>query len=122
MPHLQTASEGAAISVSTQPVPSPPVVVLANFDDIEREARARLSATVYDYFAGGANDEQTLGRNRAAWAEHRVIPRQLVDVGDIDPATELLGDYLSMPVLMAPCAFNALAHPDAELGVARATS
>jgi hypothetical protein len=33
------------------------MTVLANLDDIEREAEARLSTSVYDYVAGGANAE-----------------------------------------------------------------
>ena len=34
--------------------------VLASLNDIELEAQARLSGPVYDYFAGGADDERTL--------------------------------------------------------------
>ena len=96
--------------------------VLANLNDIEREAQARLPAPTFDYFAGGADDERTLDRNRSAWGEIGLRPRQLVDVSRIDTAVELLGQRLGMPVLTAPCAFNVLAHPDGELGVARAAS
>jgi 4-hydroxymandelate oxidase len=96
------------------------VAILANLDEMEREARTRLEGQVYDYFAGGAEDERTLARNRAAWAEVRVRPRQLVDVSSVDTSVELLGWRLAMPLLTAPCAFNVLAHPDGELGVARA--
>jgi 4-hydroxymandelate oxidase len=98
------------------------VPVLANLNDFEREARARLQEPSYDYFAGGADDEITLRRNTSAWAELVLRPRQLVDVGTVDVSTELLGHPLAMPVLTAPCAFNVLAHPDGELGVARATA
>jgi 4-hydroxymandelate oxidase len=98
------------------------LAVLANLRDIEREARARLAEPVYDYFAGGAGDERTLARNEAAWADVRLRPRQLVDVGDLDTSIELLGRRLAVPVLTAPCAFNVLAHRDGEIGVARATA
>jgi len=46
----------------------------------------------------------------------------LVDVADIDPHTTVLGHPLAMPVLTAPCAFNALAHPEGECAVARAAA
>ena len=96
--------------------------ILANLDDLEREARDRLDASVYDYFAGGAEDERTLERNRAAWAELVLDPRQLVDVGAVDTSVDLLGSQMAIPVLTAPCAFNVLAHPDGERGVARAAA
>ena len=98
------------------------MAVLSNLHDIEHEARARLAEPVYDYFAGGANDERTLVRNEAAWGERRLRPRQLVDVGHVDTTSRILGHDLAMPVLTAPCAFNVLAHPDGEIGVARATA
>ena len=96
--------------------------VLASLNDIERAAQSRLPGPVYDYFAGGADDERTLARNTAAWGERILRPRQLVDVGSIDTSVEILGERLSIPVLTAPCAFNTLAHPDGELGVARAAA
>lgn len=34
--------------------------------DFEREALSRLSKEVADYYAGGADDEQTLKRNQEA--------------------------------------------------------
>jgi 4-hydroxymandelate oxidase len=98
------------------------VAALANLDDLEHEAQRRLPGPVFDYIAGGANDELTLGRNRAAWAEIGLHPRQLVDVTHVDTSVEILGHRLAMPVLTAPCAFNVLAHPDGEIGVARATA
>jgi len=98
------------------------MTTLANLNDIEREASASLEGSIYDYFAGGAEDERTLERNRAAWAEIRLRPRQLVDVSSIDTTVEILGWRFALPVLTAPCAFNALAHPDGERGVARAAA
>ena len=98
------------------------MTILANLNDIESEARARLDGPIYDYFAGGAEDERTLAQNQTSWAELTLRPRQLVDVGGIDTSVELLGSRLSLPLLTAPCAFNVLAHPDGELGVARAAA
>jgi 4-hydroxymandelate oxidase len=96
------------------------VTVLANLNDFERDAKLSLPGPVYDYFAGGADDEITLRRNRSAWSELILRPRQLVDVGTVDLSMDLLGQRLEMPILTAPCAFNRLAHPDGELGVAKA--
>ena len=85
-----------------------------NLDELEPLAAARLDPLAYDYFASGAGDEVTLRRNREAFAELRLLPRVLVDVGEIDLATTVLGTPSSMPLAVAPTAFHGLAHPDAE--------
>jgi isopentenyl diphosphate isomerase/L-lactate dehydrogenase-like FMN-dependent dehydrogenase len=46
----------------------------------------------------------------------------LVDVASVTPEIELLGQRLSMPVLVAPTALLRVAHPDGEPGVARAAA
>ncbi len=93
-----------------------------NLHEYEALARERSPQMVFDYYAGGANDEVTLAENRRAWERVRLRPRVLVDVSRIDIATTVLGQPLTMPVLTAPCGFNALAHPDGECAVARATA
>jgi 4-hydroxymandelate oxidase len=97
-------------------------VIPVNLNEYEALARQRLTPMVYDYFAGGANDEVTLAENLCAWQRLRLSPRLLADVSQIDAATTVLGQRLSMPVLTAPCSFNELAHPQGECAVARATA
>ena len=46
----------------------------------------------------------------------------LVDVGEVSARTTVLGSEVSMPVLVAPTAFQRLAHPDGEPGMARAAA
>ena len=91
-------------------------------DDYESLARERLPQMVFDYYFGGAGDELTVRENRLGWQRLRLRPRVLVDVGTRDLSTTVLGQRFRFPVLTAPCAFNALAHPDGELAVARATA
>lgn len=89
---------------------APPVSEPVNVDDFEALARARLDPAAYDYFAGAAGDEQTLAENRRAFDRIRFRPR--VDVSRIDTATDVLGQRIAIPILLAPTAFNQLAHPD----------
>ena len=86
------------------------------------EARARevLPRESYDYYAGGAGDEVTLSANRDAWGELFLRPRVLVDVGEVDTSVRLLGELLPHPVVLAPTAFQRLAHDEGELATARA--
>ena len=89
-------------------------------DDYEALARERMERSAYDYYAGGAGDERTLAANRAAFDRINLRPRVLVDVSAIDTATSVLGQAIDVPVLLAPTAFNRLAHPDGEMAAARA--
>jgi 4-hydroxymandelate oxidase len=91
-----------------------------NVDDYEALARERMPQASYDYFAGGSGDERTLASNREAFAGVSLRPRVLVDVSRIDVATEVLGISVALPILLAPTAFNCLAHPDGERAAARA--
>ena len=44
----------------------------------------------------------------------------LVDVSEVATRASVLGGDLEMPILVAPVAFQRLAHPDGEAGMARA--
>ncbi len=93
-----------------------------NIADFERLAAKRLDPGVHGYFAGGAGDERTLRRNREAFERWELRPRVLVDVSEVDPRIELLGIELAQPFLVAPVAFQRMAHPDGEPGMARAAA
>jgi 4-hydroxymandelate oxidase len=91
-----------------------------NLHDYESAARERLPSGPFAYFAGGAGDEVTLRANRAAWDRVALRPRVLVDVAERSQRREVLGADLATPVLVAPMAFQRLAHADGELATARA--
>ena len=93
-----------------------------NVGDYEREAERVLDPGAFGYFAGGAGDERTLRDNVEAFARWQLRPRVLVDVGAVTTATEVLGREVSMPLLVAPTAFQRLAHADGEVGMARAAA
>jgi isopentenyl diphosphate isomerase/L-lactate dehydrogenase-like FMN-dependent dehydrogenase len=93
-----------------------------NLDDYEELARARLDPGAYGYFAGGAGDEHTLRENAAAFTRWQLRPRVLVDVAEVGAGTTVLGSEVSFPLLVAPTAFQRLAHPEGELATARAAA
>ena len=93
---------------------------LVNVFDYEAAAASRLGPGPLGYFAGGAGDEVTLRENVAAYGRYVLRPRVLVDVGAATTATTVLGQEISMPLLVAPVAFQRLAHPDGEPATARA--
>lgn len=78
-----------------------------------------LDQGIYDYVAGGAEDEQTLAANAAAWEKLLLRPRVLRDVTSVDASTTLLGAAVSSPIGIAPTAFQRLMHPEGECAMAR---
>jgi isopentenyl diphosphate isomerase/L-lactate dehydrogenase-like FMN-dependent dehydrogenase len=91
-----------------------------NVGELEALARGVLPRMAYDYYAGGANDEITLRENRAAYERITLLPRMLVDVSVRDMGTTVLGEPVSMPILIAPTALPALAHPEGEIATTKA--
>ena len=89
-----------------------------NVADAERAGQEKLERGPRDYFAGGAGDEITLRENVAAWGHWRLRPRVLTDVHEVSTASEVLGGPVSMPVLVAPVAYQRMAHPEGEAGMA----
>lgn len=93
---------------------------ILNLDDMQRAAEAVLPRGSFDYYAGGAGDEITLRANRRAYEEVFLRPRVLAGLGAIDTRTRVLGTEVAMPVLLAPVAFQKLAHTEGECATARA--
>ena len=92
---------------------------LLNVWDYERAAQERLDPGAFGYFAGGANDEWTMRENLAAFNRWVLRPRMLVDVSSTTTATTVLGTDVSLPLLVAPTAFQRMAHPEGETATAR---
>jgi 4-hydroxymandelate oxidase len=95
---------------------------LLSLREFEAEARRRLDPEVYDFFAGGAEDEITLRANEAAFRRIGLVPRVLRGKCERNLDITLLGCHASMPIVIAPTAFHRLAHPDGESATARAAT
>lgn len=98
---------------------SPEIVNLA---DHELQARQHLDDNAWAYFSGGAADEITLRANRSAWEALPLWPRVLRPLAGGHTRVTLLGRTLAHPILLAPVAFQRLAHPDGELAMAYAAA
>jgi 4-hydroxymandelate oxidase len=90
--------------------------------DLEALARERLSPQAWAYYRGGAGDEHTLRANLAAWAGLPLLPRVLQPLAGHHTRVDLLGRTLAHPLLLAPVAYQAMAHPDGERATALAAA
>lgn len=95
---------------------------IASLADHGRLARQHLNDNAWAYFSGGAADEITLHANRIAWDHITLQPRVLRTLAGGHTRTTLLGRTLAHPILLAPVAFQRMAHPDGELATAYAAA
>jgi 4-hydroxymandelate oxidase len=93
---------------------------LISVADYAREARSKLAFDVCDYFEGGALDEVTLRENTAGWERLKLYYRVLAGVGKRDLTTTVLGQPISMPIVVAPTAFHKLACAEGEIAATKA--
>src|SRR6266511_1317784 len=92
----------------------------ATASDYRELARRRVPRQLFDYVDGGAYEEATMRANVADLG--RVLLRQVVmrDVSVRDPAVEVLGERLALPVALAPVGLAGMLARRAEVQAARA--
>lgn len=95
---------------------------LVSLADHERHAQGLLSEAIWAYFNGGAAHEITLRANTQAWQDLALRSRVLQPLAGGHTRTTLLGRTLAHPILVAPMAFQCLAHPHGEMATALGAS
>lgn len=98
----------------------PPTI--AAVSDYEPFARARMSEQAWAYIAGGAADELTLHDNIAAFQRLRLRSRVLADLSGGTTRLQLFGQTFEHPIVLAPVAYQKLAHADGELATVLAAA
>ena len=95
-------------------------VAAATVLDYRELARRKLPRQLFDYIDGGAYEEATMRANLADL--ERVLLRQIVmrDVSIRTQSTEVLGQQLAMPVILAPVGLAGMYARRAEVQAARA--
>jgi L-lactate dehydrogenase (cytochrome) len=93
-----------------------------NFHDFRRLAKRRLPGPIFDYIDGGADDEVSLRRNTASFADCDLVPSVLRGVEKVDMSVTIMGQKLAMPVYCSPTALQRLFHHQGERAVAAAAA
>ncbi|MBS1878167.1 MAG: alpha-hydroxy-acid oxidizing protein [Actinobacteria bacterium] len=92
---------------------------LVNLDDAELRAERVLPRPTFEFIAAGAGDELTRNRNRDAFRRRCLLPQVLRDVSQVDLAATVLGEEISLPVLVAPMGLQRIVDPEGECEMAR---
>ncbi|MEQ6291699.1 alpha-hydroxy acid oxidase [Vogesella sp. GCM10023246] len=95
---------------------------LVSAADYQRYASHYLSANARAYIDSAAADELSHAANLSAFARWRLQTRVLADVRGGHCRRELFGLSLSHPLLLAPVAYQKLAHADGERAAAYAAT
>lgn len=93
-----------------------------NASDYERLAPLAMARGHHAYVTGGCGWDSTVAANRAAFAHWAVLPRLLCDMRAGHTRLTLGDTQLPHPLLLAPVAYQQLAHAEAEIATARAAA
>lgn len=92
----------------------------ASVSDWRLRAQSRLPRMMFDYIDGGSYAESTLRRNVEDFERIALRQRILTDVSKLSLSTEILGEAMSMPIIMAPVGMAGLYARRGEVQAARA--
>lgn len=98
--------------------PTAPVTI----NDFIPLAQAKLPKATFEYITSGSEDEVTLRDNVEAFRRMRILPPLLHGVQKTDLSTTVLGQKISMPILLAPVAALRMFHPEGGRASARAAA
>jgi L-lactate dehydrogenase (cytochrome) len=91
----------------------------ASYEDYRELARRRLPRQLFDYIDGGSFNEVTLAANREDLHDLKLRQRVLRDVSERSLATTVMGEHLSLPLILAPVGFGGMFAQRAEVQAAR---
>jgi heme/flavin dehydrogenase (mycofactocin system) len=89
--------------------------------EAQRRAKKRLPKGVYGALVAGSERGITVEDNLAAFAELGFAPHTAGLANDRDMSVTVMGQSMSMPVMISPTGVQAV-HPDGEVAVARAAA
>ncbi|OMO25225.1 alpha-hydroxy-acid oxidizing enzyme [Vibrio sp. 10N.222.47.A9] len=95
-------------------------MIISTSTDYRAAAKAKLPPFLFHYIDGGSYGEHTLRRNTADLAEIALKQRVLNDMSDLNLETELFGEKLAMPIVLAPVGLTGMYARRGEVQAAKA--
>ena len=105
-----SASPNEAKSSYDPPMSASDLQRLLSLDDLQDAARKYLDKALYEYFASGTEDEQTLSLNRLAFKQILLKPRVMRNVSTLDTSCFVLGSQrrARLPIFVSPAGVHSL--------------
>ncbi|KML71632.1 FMN-dependent L-lactate dehydrogenase LldD [Pectobacterium peruviense] len=97
-------------------------MIISASTDYRAAAQRRLPPFLFHYIDGGAYGEHTLRRNTADLADIALRQRILKNMSDLSLETQLFGEKLAMPVVLAPVGLTGMYARRGEVQAARAAA
>ncbi|MBN3198976.1 FMN-dependent L-lactate dehydrogenase LldD [Pectobacterium brasiliense] len=97
-------------------------MIISASTDYRAAAQRKLPPFLFHYIDGGAYGEHTLRRNTADLADIALRQRILKNVSDLSLETQLFGEKLAMPVVLAPVGLTGMYARRGEVQAARAAA
>ena len=89
-------------------------------EDLRQTARRKVPRAFFEYADGGAYAEETLRANSAELKNIKLRQRILVDVAARSTETQILGEPVPVPLMLAPIGLCGMQHGDGEILACRA--
>ncbi|ULS49462.1 FMN-dependent L-lactate dehydrogenase LldD [Pectobacterium carotovorum] len=97
-------------------------MIISASTDYRAAAQRKLPPFLFHYADGGAYGEHTLRRNTSDLADIALRQRILKNVSDLSLETQLFGEKLAMPVVLAPVGLTGMYARRGEVQAARAAA
>lgn len=95
-------------------------MIISASTDYRKAAKAKLPPFLFHYIDGGSYKEHTLNRNVQDLSDIALRQRVLKDMSDLDLSTELFGEKLSLPLILAPVGLTGMYARRGEVQAAKA--
>lgn len=90
--------------------------------DYQRHAEALMPPDIWGHIQEGSGFGHAPDIDRPVLDRLQLLPRRLTDLRGGTSAIDLLGQRHATPILLAPVAYQMLAHPEGELATVRAAT
>ena len=93
-----------------------------SYEELKRLGESKMDEEAKGYISGNAGDGSTSFENQDAFKKWKLVPRVLKNVVDRNMNIELFGQAFKAPVFLSPVGGLELAHPEADVAVAKAAA
>ncbi|OUS71062.1 alpha-hydroxy-acid oxidizing enzyme [Pseudoalteromonas sp. A601] len=95
-------------------------MIISASTDYRKAAKAKLPPFLFHYIDGGSYKEHTLNRNVQDLSDIALRQRILKDMSELDLSTELFGEKLDLPLILAPVGLTGMYARRGEVQAAKA--